>query len=120
MRPEAPALIVTSDLLHPNCSATNAINSAFAFPSTGGDFNFATHVPSAACVSDDCLARGVTFTWMIRAAIGGDHATLSGSVRSLFPVAANTAFAIAGAASGTPASPSPPGASLDSMNSTSI
>jgi hypothetical protein len=62
VRPEAPALIVTSDLLHPNCSATNAINSAFAFPSTGGDFNFATHVPSTACVSDDCLARGVTFT----------------------------------------------------------
>ncbi len=48
LRPEAPALIETADLLHLKCAATNAINSAFAFPSTGGDFNFATHVPSAA------------------------------------------------------------------------
>lgn len=62
MRPDAPTLIDTADLLHPNRSATNPINSAFAFPSTGGDFNFATHVPSAACVSDETLARGVTLT----------------------------------------------------------
>ena len=62
IRPEAPVLIDTAPFLHPNRSATNAISSAFAFPSTGGDFNFATHVPSAACVSDDSLARGVTLT----------------------------------------------------------
>ena len=62
LRPDAPDLMETSDLLQLKCPATSAINSAFAFPSTGGDFNFATHVPSAACVSDDSRARGVTFT----------------------------------------------------------
>jgi hypothetical protein len=62
VRPGAPALIETADLLHLKCSAISAINSAFAFPSTGGDFNFATHVPSAACVSDETRARGVTLT----------------------------------------------------------
>lgn len=62
MRPDAPAVIDTAPLPHPNCFATSAINSAFAFPSTGGDFNFATHVPSAACVSDETLALGVTLT----------------------------------------------------------
>ena len=62
MRPEAPDLIDTTDLLHLKCSATSSISSAFAFPSTGGDFNFATHVPSAACASDETRARGVTLT----------------------------------------------------------
>jgi hypothetical protein len=47
MRALAPPLMDTAAFLHPNCSATNAINSAFAFPSTGGDFNLATQVPSA-------------------------------------------------------------------------
>jgi hypothetical protein len=40
-------LIVTATFPHPNRCATNSINSLFAFPSTGGDFNFATHVPSS-------------------------------------------------------------------------
>lgn len=120
IRPPAPALMDTAAFLHPNCSATSAISSAFAFPSTGGDFSFATHVPSPNCFSDDSLARAVTLTWMIRVAMDDDHATLSGNVRKRFPVAANTALATAGAASGTPASPSPPGASFDSMNSMSI
>jgi len=47
IRPVAPALIETAAFAHPNCSATNAISSAFALPSTGGDFSFAIHVPSA-------------------------------------------------------------------------
>lgn len=48
LRPDAPTLIETAALLHPNRSATSSISSAFALPSTGGDFSFATHVPSAA------------------------------------------------------------------------
>ena len=43
-----------------------------------------------------------------------------GSVRSRWPVAANTAFAIAGAIGGTPGSPSPPIGASDDMNSTVI
>ncbi len=62
MRPDAPTLIDTALLPHPNCSATNSISSAFAFPSTGGDFSFAIHVPSDACVSEDSRDRGVTLT----------------------------------------------------------
>jgi hypothetical protein len=61
-RPDAPDLMETVALPHLKCSTTSEISSAFALPSTGGDFNFATHVPSAACVSDDSLARGVTLT----------------------------------------------------------
>ena len=37
-RLEAPVLIATTDFRQPKCSAISAINSAFAFPSTGGDF----------------------------------------------------------------------------------
>ena len=40
---------------------------------------------------------------------GGPHASLSGSRRSLWPVAAKTAFATAGAIGGTPGSPTPLG-----------
>lgn len=69
MRPAAPVLIVTAAFLHLNCSATSAISSAFALPSTGGDFSFATQVPSGACVSEATRARGVTLTWMSSAAI---------------------------------------------------
>ena len=43
---------------------------------------------------------------------------LSGSDLSRLPVAANTAFAIAGAIGGTPGSPSPPSAAPERMNST--
>ncbi len=45
---------------------------------------------------------------------------LSGSSRTRRPVAANTAFAIAGAIGGVPASPIPPGVSAPSMMCTSI
>src|SRR5258705_13918143 len=62
VRPEAPALIATAALRHLKCSATKATSSSLALPSTGGDFNFATHVPSDACSSDDVLARGFTLT----------------------------------------------------------
>jgi len=55
-------LIDTAALLHPNCFATSATNSAFALPSTGGDFSLATHVPSGICVSDASRDRGVTLT----------------------------------------------------------
>jgi hypothetical protein len=77
----------TAALLQPNCSATSAINSAFAFPSTGGDFSFATHVPSDACVSDETLDRGVTLTWMIRAGMCGDHDIFGGRVCKHWPAA---------------------------------
>src|SRR5258706_1607136 len=43
---------------------------------------------------------------------GGPHASLSGSRRSLCPVAAKTAFATAGATGGTPGSPTPLGRSV--------
>ena len=39
----------------------------------------------------------------------GSHASLSGRSRSLFPVAAKSAFATAGAIGGVPGSPTPPG-----------
>jgi hypothetical protein len=81
MRPDVPDLIVTAPLLHLNCSATRAINSALALPSTGGDFNFATHVPSADCVSEETRERAVTLTRMILAAMAGDHDIFSGRVR---------------------------------------
>jgi len=63
-RPDAPALIDTSDLRHWKCFATSAISSSFALPSTGGDLTWASHIPSS--LSSRTLTRelGFTFTWM--------------------------------------------------------
>lgn len=60
MRPEAPALMVIAALWQANFSATNAMSSSFALPSTGGALSLASQVPSAICVSSDALARGFT------------------------------------------------------------
>jgi hypothetical protein len=46
MRPAAPLLIVTALFLQPKRSATSPISSAFALPSTGGDFSRASQVLS--------------------------------------------------------------------------
>src|SRR6185437_1159082 len=62
MRAVAPAAMRTSALRHRNCSATNAMSSSLAFPSTGGDLRRATHVPSGDWVSDVVLDLGFTFT----------------------------------------------------------
>lgn len=61
-RPDAPALMVTADLLHLNFFAMRATNSLFALPSTGGAFNLAIQVPSVAWQSFDTRARGFTLT----------------------------------------------------------
>lgn len=50
----------TADFRHWNFSATRFTSSSFAFPSTGGDFNFAIQVPSVAWESSDTLDRGFT------------------------------------------------------------
>jgi hypothetical protein len=39
MRLDAPLLMDTADLRQPNCLATNAMSSSFAFPSIGGDLS---------------------------------------------------------------------------------
>src|SRR5688500_3781403 len=83
IRPVAPALMVTAALLHLKVSAIKPTSSSFAFPSTGGDFSLATHVPSAAWESSDTLARGLTFTCRIRSAI-----SLLGFVANHFDVVA--------------------------------
>ena len=54
--------MTTADLRQPKWSATRAISSSFALPSTGGHFNCACQVPSAASCSDDVRAFGLTFT----------------------------------------------------------
>src|SRR5699024_6791816 len=61
-RPRAPDLISTADMRHLKCLAISAISSALALPSTGGDFNRATQLPSGICSSDACLALGLTLT----------------------------------------------------------
>src|SRR5262245_9995829 len=67
-RPEAPLLIDTADLAQPKRSATSATSSAFALPSTGGDFTRAVHGPPP-CGSSSALTleRGLTLTSMVLA-----------------------------------------------------
>ncbi len=54
--------MVTAAFLHWNIFATRPTSSSFAFPSTGGDFSLAIHVPSATRESSEILARGFTLT----------------------------------------------------------
>ena len=61
-RAEAPALMATALLGHSKRLATSAMSSRLALPSTGGDFNLATHTPSAPCSSDDARALARTLT----------------------------------------------------------
>lgn len=60
VRLDVPALMDTADFRHWNFSATRFTSFSFAFPSTGGDFNFAIQVPSVAWESSDTLDRGFT------------------------------------------------------------
>jgi hypothetical protein len=50
---------------HPKCFATSPINSSFAYPSTGGDLSWASHVPSSFCSSRLARELGLTLIWMI-------------------------------------------------------
>jgi hypothetical protein len=62
VRLPAPDLMVTADLPQRNASAMRPMSSSLAFPSTGGDFNLATQVPSAASESSETFALGFTLT----------------------------------------------------------
>src|ERR1044072_8432525 len=50
VRIDAPEVIATADLRHLNSSATRAMSSSLALPSTGGDLSCATQEPSGCCV----------------------------------------------------------------------
>src|SRR6266545_3330515 len=69
MRPDAPDLMDTAALRHWKCSATKAMSSSLALPSTGGDFSFASQVPSAACAREEARALGFTLICMNTVAI---------------------------------------------------
>ena len=58
-RNEIPVLMVTADFAQPNACATSATSSAFALPSTGGDFSCASHVPSSCRDSNDTRELGL-------------------------------------------------------------
>ena len=66
LRPRAPSLMLTAERGHRKCLATNAMSSALALPSTGGDFNLACQsvAPCAGSKSSLVLAWGLTFTSM--------------------------------------------------------
>ena len=69
MRPDAPDLMDTAALRHWKCSATKAMSSSLALPSTGGDFSLARQVPSAACAIEEVRALGFTLIRMNTVAI---------------------------------------------------
>src|SRR5947199_7261643 len=69
MRPDAPDLMETAAFRHRKCSATKATSSSLALPSTGGDFSFASQVPSGACIREEARALGFTLICMCTVAI---------------------------------------------------
>src|SRR2546427_11528785 len=69
MRPAAPDLMDTAAFRHRKCSATKATSSSLALPSTGGDFTFASQVPSGACTREEARALGFTLICMSTVAI---------------------------------------------------
>src|SRR6266702_4158726 len=69
MRPDAPDLMETAAFRHRKCSATKATSSSLALPSTGGDFTFASQVPSGACIREEARALGFTLICMSTVAI---------------------------------------------------
>ena len=81
VRPDTPALIVTAAFRQWKCPATRPISSSLAFPSTGGDFNVATHVPSGVCASEEVLALGFT---LIRKTTTPSRAPPGGIIDRLF------------------------------------
>ena len=64
VRPDAPLLMDMADLRQPKCLATSSISSAFALPSTGGDFSCARQDPSPSRRRRLAPAFGLTFTSM--------------------------------------------------------
>src|SRR2546422_2466461 len=69
MRPDAPDLMETAAFGHRKCSATKTTSSSLALPSTGGDFTFASQVPSGACIREEARALGFTLICMSTVAI---------------------------------------------------
>src|SRR5947209_16493434 len=78
MRPDAPDLMDTAALRHWKCSATKAMSSSLALPSTGGDFSLASQVPSAACAIEEVRALGFTLIRMNTVAISTCGLTCNG------------------------------------------
>src|SRR5438552_3956722 len=89
MRPDAPDLTETAAFRHRKCSATRATSSSLALPSTGGDFSFASQVPSGACIREEARALGFTLICMSTVAISayGLTSPLSGRARGRSPLA---------------------------------
>src|SRR6266540_4531499 len=77
MRPDAPDLMETAAFRHRKCSATRATSSSLALPSTGGDFSFASQVPSGACIREEARALGFTLICMSTVAISAYGLTSS-------------------------------------------
>src|SRR5206468_8519309 len=77
MRPDAPDLMDTAALRHCTRSATKAMSSSLALPSTGGDFSFASQVPSAACAREEVRALGFTLICMNTVAISACRLTFT-------------------------------------------
>jgi len=81
MRPDAPDLMETAAFRHRKCSATRATSSSLALPSTGGDFSFASQVPSGACIREEARALGFTLICMSTVAISAYGLTFALSGR---------------------------------------
>src|SRR5882672_4518162 len=88
MRPDAPDLMDTAALRHWKCSATKAMSSSLALPSTGGDFSLASQVPSAACAREEVRALGFTLIRMNTVAISACGLTFALSGAPLFGASA--------------------------------
>lgn len=83
MRPDAPDLMETAAFGHRKCSATKATSSSLALPSTGGDFTFASQVPSGACIREEARALGFTLICMSTVAISAYGLTSASDGRRL-------------------------------------
>jgi uncharacterized membrane protein len=104
IRPPAPLRITTSALRQPNRSAIRPTSSAFALPSTGGDFRRASHTPSPPCSSVLTREPGLTFTWIVVMARPRPRRRSAPALRgSRPPRRAGPAARFPGHSSGTPA-----------------
>lgn len=81
--PEAPARMETAALRQLNFSATRAISSSLARPSTGGDFSLANQ-PSPPGCSSSTLSRALGFTriWIVMWGLGLGLLMMRGSSMS--------------------------------------
>jgi hypothetical protein len=73
MRADAPLLIETADLRISKLFAMSAINSLFAFPSTGGDLTRASQMPPPISSRLEDLALGLTLTWIVFIALRAEE-----------------------------------------------